>query len=171
MLVGWSRLLSGQIRDPFVGRDLLIGTAAGLAVVVIQSLVVLVPRWSGWPDEMPPAALATALVDFRQFLAAVIGSISLGLQSGPLTVLQLALGRYLFSASWRDSKSRASRRRRDARRRRHPRRRRDARGREQSPGRCGCRWRGGGVAPGHRVTRDARGAAGDRVLLSRPSCS
>lgn len=32
LLVGWARLWSGRVRDPLVGRDLLIGGAAGLAL-------------------------------------------------------------------------------------------------------------------------------------------
>jgi hypothetical protein len=96
MLVGWSRLLSGQIQDPYVGRDLLIGVSAGLATVVIQSVPMIVPRWLAWPEPMPPAAQASALVDLRQFLAVVVSALSSGLQGGLLTVLQLALARYLI---------------------------------------------------------------------------
>ena len=29
LLIGWTRLLSGQVRDPLVGRDILVGAAAG----------------------------------------------------------------------------------------------------------------------------------------------
>ena len=35
-LLGWSRLLSGHIRDPRVGRDLLIGMVFGIALVLID---------------------------------------------------------------------------------------------------------------------------------------
>ena len=35
-LLGWSRLLSGRIRDPRVGRDLLIGIAVGVTLVLID---------------------------------------------------------------------------------------------------------------------------------------
>jgi hypothetical protein len=36
LLVDWSRLLAGSFRDPLVGRDLLIGCAAGIALVLLS---------------------------------------------------------------------------------------------------------------------------------------
>ena len=99
MLVGWSRLLSGRWRDAFVGRDLLIGIAVGLLMVVIQATTVVIPRWLGWPEPIPPVAQPSALVDARQFLSAVCGAISQGLQSGLINVLQLALLRAVVQAA------------------------------------------------------------------------
>ena len=37
MLIGWTRLLSGQLRDPRVGRDLLIGIALGVFMGLITA--------------------------------------------------------------------------------------------------------------------------------------
>jgi predicted Ser/Thr protein kinase len=37
-LISWSRLLAGDFRDPLVGRDLLIGGAAGLAAILANHL-------------------------------------------------------------------------------------------------------------------------------------
>jgi serine/threonine-protein kinase len=98
-LVSWSRLLSGRFRDPYVGRDLLIGIATGLLLVVVHSGTLIVPRWLGWPEPMPPAAQAAALVDLRQFLASVVSGISQGLQSGLLTLLQIALLRFFVQSA------------------------------------------------------------------------
>ena len=36
-LISWSRLLAGGLRDPLVGRDVLMGTAVGLALALIQA--------------------------------------------------------------------------------------------------------------------------------------
>jgi len=36
MLVGWSRLVSGRLRDPLVGRELLIGCAFGAALIALR---------------------------------------------------------------------------------------------------------------------------------------
>ena len=36
-LLGWSRLLSGHIRDPRVGRDLLIGMVFGVALILVDA--------------------------------------------------------------------------------------------------------------------------------------
>ncbi len=35
-IIGWSRLLAGGFRDPLVGRDILVGTAMGIALALIQ---------------------------------------------------------------------------------------------------------------------------------------
>jgi serine/threonine-protein kinase len=37
-LISWSRLLAGDLRDPLVGRDILIGGAAGLAAILANHL-------------------------------------------------------------------------------------------------------------------------------------
>jgi hypothetical protein len=36
-LISWSRLLAGGTRDPLVGRDVLVGTATGILLTLIQS--------------------------------------------------------------------------------------------------------------------------------------
>jgi serine/threonine-protein kinase len=47
ILVTWSRVVSGRLRDPLVGRDLLVGTVAGLTIVLTSPLFVLLPHWMG----------------------------------------------------------------------------------------------------------------------------
>ena len=51
-LISWSRLLAGQMRDPVVGRDLLVGILAGIVLAVVSSLGSMVPAWLG---KAPPA--------------------------------------------------------------------------------------------------------------------
>jgi serine/threonine-protein kinase len=46
VLFSWSRLLSGGLRDPLVGRDVLMGCAAGLALTCISRVAVLVSGWA-----------------------------------------------------------------------------------------------------------------------------
>ena len=46
-LLGWTRLMSGRVRDPRVGRELLIGLVFG-AVAVLFDLSKLVPMALGW---------------------------------------------------------------------------------------------------------------------------
>jgi tRNA A-37 threonylcarbamoyl transferase component Bud32 len=49
-IVSWTRLLSGDWRDPLVGRDVLIGGVAGIAVSSLSVLIVqLIPAWRGQP--------------------------------------------------------------------------------------------------------------------------
>ncbi|MCP4204190.1 MAG: protein kinase [bacterium] len=55
ILISWSRLLAGRVRDPLVGRHLLMGVAWGLLIVLpARELYFLIPRWLGWPDPPRP---------------------------------------------------------------------------------------------------------------------
>jgi hypothetical protein len=49
LLVGWTRLWAGRVRDPLVGRDILIGAIAGVTVAVTDNLALFVPSWLGLP--------------------------------------------------------------------------------------------------------------------------
>jgi hypothetical protein len=57
-LLGWTRLLSGHVRDPRVGRELLIGLACG-AIGVLIDLSKLVPMALGW--RIPSLPLGNGL--------------------------------------------------------------------------------------------------------------
>jgi serine/threonine-protein kinase len=53
ILVSWVRVLEGRFRDPLVGRDLLIGSAAGTLVVVLGRLGSLIPTMLGGAPDVP----------------------------------------------------------------------------------------------------------------------
>jgi len=54
MLISWTRALSGSWRDPLVGRDILIGAAAGTATsLLLGPIRVLLPMKLGIPGPMP----------------------------------------------------------------------------------------------------------------------
>ena len=48
MLITWSRLISGVIRDPLIGRDLIVGTLAGVTMTAVSYVFFLVPEWLNW---------------------------------------------------------------------------------------------------------------------------
>ena len=50
-IVSWSRLLAGDVRDPLVGRDVLIGCVAGAFLTAVLLLHDLLPSWIGLPAE------------------------------------------------------------------------------------------------------------------------
>jgi len=53
-IISWSRLLAGGFRDPLVGRDILIGAAFGVAILLCNFyLANLVPQLLGYPPPMP----------------------------------------------------------------------------------------------------------------------
>jgi hypothetical protein len=47
VLVSWARIVSGRLRDPIVGRDILIGGIAGIAMVLLRLFHVWAKRASG----------------------------------------------------------------------------------------------------------------------------
>jgi hypothetical protein len=52
-LLGWTRLLSGRVRDPRVGRDALAGVAFGVALSLTQLGQALLPPLVGFPAPPP----------------------------------------------------------------------------------------------------------------------
>lgn len=52
-LVSWTRLLDGRLRDPLVGRDILVGILLAVATLIPGELQVLVGSWLGL-SPLPP---------------------------------------------------------------------------------------------------------------------
>jgi serine/threonine-protein kinase len=80
----WTRLLSGRVRDPLVGRDILIGALAGVAMTLLRESEFIASRWLGLPSPAALTSTLDGLGTWRQFA-------SLGLFV-PLEALSLALG-------------------------------------------------------------------------------
>ncbi len=60
-IISWSRLLAGDFRDPLIGRDLLIGSVFGMALVIVFNLWVLIPAWLGHSGAPMTVKLHTLL--------------------------------------------------------------------------------------------------------------
>ena len=93
LLVGWTRLLSGRVRDPIVGRDLLAGVTFGVAFGVFDLLLPLVSVWFGRPEPIPHQAQINTLLGFRDLVLSLLGCVNNGLQNGLVFTLQFALVR------------------------------------------------------------------------------
>jgi hypothetical protein len=52
-ILGWTRLLSGYVRDPRVGRDLLTGCVIGTAFGLLEKSNDIVPSLFGYPVRLP----------------------------------------------------------------------------------------------------------------------
>jgi serine/threonine-protein kinase len=79
-LLGWTRLMSGRVRDPRVGRELLIGLVFG-AIGVLFDLSKLVPMALGWRVAVLPLGNGLLYLDgvpslLAQWLNVVIGALS-----------------------------------------------------------------------------------------------
>jgi hypothetical protein len=73
-ILGWTRLMSGYVRDPLVGRDVLTGCAFAVVLAMPETLFNLLPPLVGRPSALPffeayvdaligPASLLTILFD------------------------------------------------------------------------------------------------------------
>jgi hypothetical protein len=51
-IISWSRLLTGDYRDPLVGRDILLGAVIGVGMILINILSHVAPRWIGRPSSL-----------------------------------------------------------------------------------------------------------------------
>jgi serine/threonine-protein kinase len=81
-MVAWARLVDGRLRDPLVGRALLIGLAVGTFNLIVRlQLNVVVPHWLGLNAPPPPQPgwiwfaepRPQAILGGRQTLAALVG--------------------------------------------------------------------------------------------------
>src|SRR4030095_8360176 len=52
-ILGWTRLMSGYIRDPRVGRDVLIGCTIAVGLALLEALYHLLPPLFGRPSALP----------------------------------------------------------------------------------------------------------------------
>ena len=91
VLISWNRLLSGRLRDPLVGEEILIGSLAGVAVVLLREAEFIVPPWLGLAVPDPFASPMDALGSWRQCasLALFIPLEALGLALAWLLILLL----------------------------------------------------------------------------------
>lgn len=68
LLISWSRLLQGRWRDPMVGRDLLWGALAGIAISLLAHTEVALAPWLGLAERMPLGIAITPLNGGRHLL-------------------------------------------------------------------------------------------------------
>ncbi|HEY3473059.1 MAG TPA: protein kinase, partial [Anaerolineales bacterium] len=87
-LISWSRLLAGEWRDPFVGRDILIGGLCGVASGLLIMSSKVLPGWFQLPEPTPYNIILSRLLGTR---TAVSGFLSQDI----ILALTLGLG-FLF---------------------------------------------------------------------------
>jgi serine/threonine-protein kinase len=90
-LVGWTRLVSGTIRDVHVGRDLLAGIGAGLIISVLELIVPLLPELAGRPMGMPRATSTGVLLFPSALVSVVLDRLISALTAAMLAVFALTI--------------------------------------------------------------------------------
>ncbi len=99
-LVSWTRVLSGRVRDPRVGRDVLVGIAGGIATAFMRLGLVLLPRALGYA---PPPLREINMQFLRgtlHALSALLGMPSNALVNAMLITLAFVAARLLLKRTW-----------------------------------------------------------------------
>ena len=69
LIISWSRLMAGSLRDPMVGRDVLLGGLLGIAHTSAIVFGWLLPHWLGYPVAPPLLTSPLTLDSVRHMLA------------------------------------------------------------------------------------------------------
>src|SRR5688500_2071705 len=79
LLISWTRLLAGRLRDPMVGRDVLIGAMAGCVCTLLVKVSFVAPTWFGAPPLPPIRTYFTALTELRHVGFLVLTSLRMAI--------------------------------------------------------------------------------------------
>lgn len=99
-LISWTRVLSGRISDPRVGRDLLVAAAGGSVLAVLPKLEYLLRAWLETTPPAPVLAWAAPLLGVRQVASNLVAFPARSLLFGILSTLLFVLLRALFRRDW-----------------------------------------------------------------------
>ena len=99
-IISWSRLLAGGMRDPLVGRDLLVGLAAGAWLVNVSEVVTLVPSWIGGSHPAPTAINVMTLLGPTSIFASLLNETWLCIFFGFALLFLLLWLRILLRRQW-----------------------------------------------------------------------
>lgn len=98
-LVSWNRLLSLQLRDPLVGRDILVGFTAGIVMTaIVAATVAITGRFSAPPE--PSLFDTDTLLGFRHILASLISTVPLILVSTLGNLILIFVLRVIGRRDW-----------------------------------------------------------------------
>jgi serine/threonine-protein kinase len=99
-LVGWSRLLIGRVRDPLVGRDILIGGVFFLVTTAIESAAWLVADARGMPQGPPDIGLSSSFLGASDAIASVATAAINVIFIAMFVFVMLLLLRLVFRSLW-----------------------------------------------------------------------
>jgi serine/threonine-protein kinase len=88
MLVGWTRVIAGRIRDPIVGYDLLVGIACGGLLALLTLGGSIVPTILGLPEPSPHTPEFPPLFGLRGTLLTLFGAVNQGMQNMLITTFE-----------------------------------------------------------------------------------
>jgi serine/threonine-protein kinase len=100
MLVSWTRLLSGDWQDPLVGRDILIGSAAGVAASCLMLLERVARPLSGLAAPLPLAPNWNFLNSGVSFVGALFYHAGSAFLLALMILVLLLVLRAIFRSDW-----------------------------------------------------------------------
>ena len=71
-IVSWARLLAGRVRDPLVGRDVLIGICVAVVLQLLLRLYYFVPKWLGIALPPPERIAPDTLLGPRYYVSELL---------------------------------------------------------------------------------------------------
>jgi predicted Ser/Thr protein kinase len=99
-IISWNRLLAGRLRDPLIGRDILIGGALGIALALIGRGWQLLPALIGHPPPVPAAGMLVALLGARFVAFGLLVTQLNAVISSMFLLFFLTLGRLSARGHW-----------------------------------------------------------------------
>ena len=100
-LLGWTRFFAGHVRDPRVGRDILIGCLFGIASTLIEAIRIVVTPLTGQPMPQPSLGGNLNLLQGPQYLAGMVANWTYGpLQTALFGALMFVGLRFLLRRNW-----------------------------------------------------------------------
>ncbi|MGA2031461.1 MAG: serine/threonine-protein kinase [Thermoguttaceae bacterium] len=103
-MITWSRVLRGSFRDPWVGRDILVGVACGILLVLLLEIDNLLPPWLGLslpaPRLPPPAYGLAAVLGLRFKLSILVADLLASITLGLIVLVLMLLVRRVLRPTW-----------------------------------------------------------------------
>jgi hypothetical protein len=98
LLVSWVRVLGGRLRDPLVGRDLLLGAVLGVAACVLYQLEGLVTVALGLPvrPRLLAADFFAPSLSLREAVGFIIDALRIGVYTALWLMLMVVLLRHVL---------------------------------------------------------------------------
>jgi len=96
-IISWTRLMAGRIRDPLVGRDVLLGVVMGMSWVLVYEAGLFVRMRAGAAPEFPSS---NYLMGIRAAAAASLGMLVISILGTLLFFFTLVLLRVLVRNRW-----------------------------------------------------------------------
>jgi hypothetical protein len=100
ILMSWTRLLGGRLRDSRVGRDVLVGVVAGVGVQFVRFAYLLLPSIVGSPPPGPHNINFEFLLGTRNALSALLRMPTNALSNTLLITLTFVVMRAVLKRTW-----------------------------------------------------------------------